>query len=126
MPDDFPAELAQFIDQHIKSLAELETLLLLRQHADQTWTPADVAKALYSTPEMCARQLGGLSRQGFFQGSTGERFRYGPASADLDRLLGDLADIYQQRRVAVITLIYSKPVNNVQTFADAFRLRKED
>jgi hypothetical protein len=42
-----------------------------------------------------------------------------------DQLIDQLADLYQQRRVAVITQIYSRPVKNVQTFADAFRLRKE-
>jgi hypothetical protein len=36
-----------------------------------------------------------------------------------------LAALYQERRVAVITQIYSKPVKKVQTFADAFRFRRE-
>jgi hypothetical protein len=44
----------------------------------------------------------------------------------LDDLLGELARHYQERRVAVITEIYSNPVKKVQTFADAFRLRRED
>ena len=53
------------------------------------------------------------------------RYRYQPISEDLDRTVGLLDTIYQERRVAVTTQIYSKPVSNVQTFADAFRLRRE-
>ena len=33
--------------------------------------------------------------------------------------------VYRERRVAVITQIYSRPVKKVQTFADSFRLRRE-
>ena len=128
MPDDFPAELQQFVEQHIESLAELEAVLLLREDPTRTWTPAQVAKVLYTMTEMCASQLADLARRGLLEHSTSPEagYRYRPASVELDRLVGDLAAIYQQRRVAVITLIYSKPVNKVQSFADAFRLRRED
>jgi hypothetical protein len=37
-----------------------------------------------------------------------------------------LADTYRERRVAVITVIASKPMENVRAFSDAFRLRKKD
>jgi hypothetical protein len=128
MPDDFSAELQQFVAQHIQSLLELETLLLLRQDPARTWTPAEVAKTLYTTAEMCSGQLGDLARRGFLElsGGSEESYRYRPVSSELGRLLDELAATYQQRRVAVITFIYSKPVNKVQTFADAFRLRRED
>jgi hypothetical protein len=35
-----------------------------------------------------------------------------------------LADTYRERRVAVVSLIASKPIDNVRAFSDAFRLRK--
>jgi hypothetical protein len=128
MSEEFPADLKQFITQHIESLAELEMLLLLRQDPQRWWEPAEVAKVLYTSEQVCASQLAALARRGFFEASPPPeaRYRYRPASADIDRLLAALAATYQERRVAVITLIYSKPVDKVQTFADAFRLRRED
>jgi hypothetical protein len=128
MPDDFPAELQQFVAQYIESLAELEILLLLRQNPARIWTPAEVAKILYTTAEMCASQLADLARRGLLEHSVSPEggYQYRPVSPEADRLVGELTTLYQQRRVAVITLIYSKPVNKVQTFADAFRLRRED
>jgi hypothetical protein len=127
-PLDFTSELKQFVAQHIESLLQLEMLLLLRQDPKRRWTADEVAKSLYATPEMCAGLLTGLARGGFLEsGSAPElRWHYQPANADLDRLLGELSAIYHERRVAVISLIFSKPVNKVQTFADAFRLRKEE
>jgi hypothetical protein len=127
MSDEFPIELRQFIAQHIESLAQLEALMLLRSDRQRHWGPAELAQRLYITPEMCQALLVDLNRRGFivFNHEPG-CYRYQSGDADADRLLGDLAEIYHQRRVAVITEIYSKPVHKVQTFADAFRLRREE
>jgi hypothetical protein len=69
-----------------------------------------------------------LERHGFVQRVAigADRFRYQPASEELDRMLAELGALYERRRVAVITQIYSNPVRKVQTFADAFRLRREE
>jgi hypothetical protein len=99
MANDFPAEIEQFIGQHIESLAQLEMLLLLRKESDRSWSCFDLARQLYIGPDS--------------------------GGAAVDQLIDQLSALYQQRRVAVITLIYSKPVKKVQTFADAFRLRRE-
>ena len=44
---------------------------------------------------------------------------------ELDQAVVRLAKDYAERRVTVITLIFSKPVDKLRTFADAFRLRKD-
>jgi hypothetical protein len=126
MTDDFPQELKQFIAQHVESLAQLEALLILRQDAQTPWKSADLCQRLYISPDMCEGILVDLIRRGFAERTAEGAVQYRPPSDDADRLLADLAAIYQERRVAVITEIYSKPVNKVQTFADAFRLRKEE
>ena len=127
MNDEFPAELRHFIAQQIESLAQLEALLRMREDRDRGWTSSELSQRLYITPEMCEALLADLERRGFVAGSAeASGYRYQPQSAEADRMLGELAMVYHQRRVAVITEIYSKPVTKVQTFADAFRLRRED
>jgi hypothetical protein len=128
MADKFSAEILQFIDQHIESLAQLEILLLLRKDVERQWDAEEIAKALYITPEMAGLLLADVGRRGFAKvvSPSQARYSYQSPDANADRLMGELASIYQDRRVAVISLIYSKPINKVQTFADAFRLRKED
>lgn len=127
MSGDFPPEIEQFIQQHVESLAQLEVLLLLRQDSHESWDGAAVSKVLLTSPEECAAQLAELTRRGILEAvpPSNDQYRYRPADAALDALIGKLAEIYRERRVSVITLIYSKPSNKVQTFADAFRLRKE-
>jgi predicted DNA-binding transcriptional regulator len=122
--EHFPAELRQFIAQHIESLAQLEALLLMRREPGRRWAPAELARTLYISDEMVRGMFAELERRGFVARDD-ESYFYA-ASGPLDDLLGELARHYQERRVAVITEIYSNPVKKVQTFADAFRLRRED
>ena len=128
MADDFPAELEQFIAQHIESLAQLEMLILMRQDRERNWDCAEMSRQLYITGDMCGGLVGDLERRGFVRRAPGSEnaYQYHPATPEIDRLMTALAAIYQERRVAVITQIYSRPMKKVQTFADAFRLRRED
>jgi hypothetical protein len=125
MPGEFPAEIEQFIQQNIESLAQLEALLMLRSQPQRLWSADEVAKALYTSVDVCAALLADLERRRLlrFETQPQPRYQYQPADEQLDQIVASLATIYQERRVAVITQIYSKPVSNVQTFADAFRLR---
>jgi hypothetical protein len=126
MSDGFPTELRAFIAQHIESLAQLEALLRLRQDRNCLWSAEALARDIYITPDMAAGILSDLERRGFIQlVPEPPAYRYSPSSDDFDRLLDQLGDLYQARRVAVITEIYSNPLKKVQTFADAFRLRKD-
>jgi hypothetical protein len=127
MANDFPAEIEQFIGQHIESLAQLEMLLLLRKESDRSWSCFDLARQLYIAPDVCTGITADLERRGFVlrDAADSNLVRYRSGGPGLDQLIDQLAALYQQRRVAVITLIYSKPVKKVQTFADAFRLRRE-
>jgi DNA-binding MarR family transcriptional regulator len=127
MATDFPAEIEQFIGQHIESLAELEMLLVIRREPERSWSCIELARQLYVTTEVCTGIVGDLERRGFVlrDAADAELIRYRSGGPETDRLIDRLAGLYQERRVAVITQIYSKPVKKVQTFADAFRFRRE-
>jgi hypothetical protein len=127
MVDGFTLELEQFLAQHIESLAQLETLFLMRQDPQRRWSCVELSRLLYITPDMCGGLVGDLVQRGFVRRVSDAEtcYQYQPANPESDRLLGDLAAIYHDRRVAVITQIYSRPQKKVQTFADAFRLRQE-
>jgi hypothetical protein len=122
-----PDDIRQFITENISSVAKLEVLLFLRARKDEEWAAAALARELYTTPDMTATQLMELHVKGVLAAiESGERaYRYQPRTPELERVINDLATLYQERRVTVISLIYSEPMDKVRTFADAFRLRKE-
>jgi hypothetical protein len=127
MTDTFPNDVRQFLADYINSVAELEVLMLLKGSAERLWSAEEVSKSLYTSGEMVGAQLADLCSRGLLrgEGDAPPRYRYAPQSKELETLVSRLDEIYQQRRVSVITLIYSKPADKVRTFADAFRLRKE-
>jgi hypothetical protein len=119
--------LQRFIVENIASVAQLEVLLLLKQHPDRAWNAEDVARALYTGPTLIAAELADWAARGLLvaQSEQPGHYRYAPRSQELVETVNDLAEAYKERRVAVITSIYSKPVDKIRTFADAFRIRKE-
>lgn len=128
MPDDIPSELGRLIDDHVESLVQLETLLLLRRECDRVWTAEEVAKALYISRDMCDARLSDLERSGFLARTipAESKYQYHPRDERLAQSADKLAELYQARRVAVIARIYSKSADKVRTFADAFRIRREE
>ena len=121
--NDFPGDVRQFIADHIHSLAQLEVLLLLHGAPEREWQPSEVGTALYTPPEMAGAQLQDLCTRGLI-GCVNDRYRY-LNTHKFDEVIGKVAELYKERRVTMITLIYSKPVDKVRTFADAFRFRKD-
>lgn len=111
------------IAAEIHSVLELESLLLLYSHPERQWIPEEAARELGINLDWARRELERLASRGFALTEAG-RYRYA-ALGPLHLAVAGLAEAYAQRRVTVIELIYSKPADPVQSFADAFRLRKE-
>jgi hypothetical protein len=126
--DDFPPGVRQFIEYHIESVPQLEALLLLRREPQRQWDVGEIAKALYVPPDVASSLLADFVRRGFaiLAPSAAPGYSYRTRDDETDRVIDELASVYRERRVAVISLIYSKPLHKVQTFADAFRFGKEN
>lgn len=120
-----PEDVRRFLLQCIDSVEQLEVLLLLHRTPDQVWSPEAVAQALYSNTASIARRLAGLDVSGLVASDESRSYRYQPSTAALEDTVTLLAETYRERRVAVITVIASKPMENVRAFSDAFRLRKK-
>jgi hypothetical protein len=118
----------EFIIEHIDSVEQVEILLLLRQKTGRTWTAESMARELRIAVSSAATRLADLKKLGLVllvEGTPGE-YRYAPRTPALDETVRGLSEAYSERRVTVINLIFSKPIDKIRTFADAFRLRRED
>jgi hypothetical protein len=107
-------------------VARLEVLLLTRSQPTKEWTAEELGAKLYTSVESIAGHLAFLTANGILAASDppATAYRYHPAKPETDELLGRLADLYRERRVSIVTLIYSRPDSDVRTFSDAFRFRK--
>jgi hypothetical protein len=120
-----PTQVRHFIAAEIESVGQLEVLLLLRGASDKTWTGEEVARALVMRPASATSWLDQIAGSGLITANAGG-YRYAPPSADAERTIDLLAESYAKYRVAVISLIFSKPSEGVTRFPEAFRIRRRD
>jgi hypothetical protein len=131
--DGLPQLVKQLIAERIDSVVQLEVLLLLVRHASQAWTAKAVSDTLRIDVNWAAGELVTLRTRGLASvvvapagggnEPAGPAYQYAPAAPELDASVQALARAYADRRVAVVSFIFSKPIDKIQTFADAFRIR---
>lgn len=126
--EEVPLDVRHFISAHITSVAQLETLLLLKTNPTQVWSPEAIARELRIDKRAASDQLAHLERNGVAVRTSeqGDAYRYNPATPELDAAVVALAQSYLVRRVTIIGLIFSGPSSSLRAFSDAFRIRRED
>ena len=120
-----PPEVQRFIAENIDAAEQLDILLLLYRHSDRTFTALEVSQAVFTVASAATLRLEGLVARGLLasNGTADPEYRYQPASEELARRADQLAAVYQANRVGVIQLLFARPPDPLQTFADAFRLK---
>jgi predicted ArsR family transcriptional regulator len=125
-----PPDARTLIASSIDSVVQLELLLLLQDSPQRQWSAADVARELRIDPAWAQDQLAQLCSRGLLsceeETQSDQHYRFQPRSAELERAVVGLAQAYADRRVSVISLIYSKPADALRSFSDAFKFRKDD
>jgi hypothetical protein len=111
--------------EHVDSVLQLEMLLLLHAQPQREWTAPQIVNELRLDATWTEEQLRNLCTRGILTCTEQpvRTYRYGPSDDALARGIDDLARAYADWRVAVIGLIYSKPMDKIRSFADAFRIR---
>jgi hypothetical protein len=118
----------QFLKEHIRSLEQLEILLLLQKDAQREWSPAEVYRVVRSSERSVTETLETLGRQGLLRKTelpAESKFQFSPSTDLLRTTIGNLADLYSERRVRIVEAIYSERISPMDEFAKAFRLRKD-
>jgi len=121
---DIPKTVRQLILRHIDSVQQVEILALLGREHGRAWTPAEISRTLHISPAACeewlarfaAANLADQNDDGYTHAKSGPHVR----AAD------ELVDFYGRRRLTVIESIYNKPNSAIQSFSDAFRVRRDD
>lgn len=125
--ESIPENIRRFIVEHINSVESLEILLLLFARPAEELTPEAVSRKLCTSLESAAGQLRELQRARLLVSISTEppKYRFNLESPEAP-LVPQLEKVYRERRVSVISFIYSKPSDPLRAFSDAFRLRKDE
>lgn len=115
----------QLIEQHLGAIDEIEVLLCVLSRAGEQMSVEDVSKALHKTRAVVEPHLRDLAARGFLAHDLArDTFSYVLQGSELADSIEQLRQMYEERPVALIRALYDRPAKAVQSFADAFRIRK--
>jgi hypothetical protein len=125
---DITPEIQRLVAEHIDSADQLDILLLLHASPERSWTAREVSAAVFTVPTAATMRLEQLVKAGFLTSSGGADpgYTFRPAKPRLRDQVDTLAAVYRANRVAVIQLVFQKPTDPLESFSNAFRLRRED
>jgi len=118
---DIPAEVKRLIQDALSSMDHVE--VLFRLHRDQVATPEHIAADAHIDAAIVMRVLRDLADAGIVVETDGQ-YRVTDAARDRSAVEA-LVEMYNTRPVTLIRAVYAR-VSPVKTFADAFRIRRND
>lgn len=127
--EPFPEEIARFLYDHVESIDQLEILRVLGEDRTREWDSVALAGEVQAAPQVVRTHLAAMHARGLLVTSTRESTlfcRYGVTTPDLDSKVGRLLQMYKERPVTMIKMVYDRAKDPLRAFADAFRIRKED
>lgn len=113
-----------FLAQHIQSVEQLEIFLALGTEPERFLSAREIFQRIQSSEKSISTCLEHFSQTGLAVADDHGGYRLADQS-DLLELVAELKQAYRERRVTVIEMIYKGPSDQIQSFADAFRIRKD-
>jgi hypothetical protein len=125
----FSDEFCRFIQTWLPSVDAAELLLLLARERDKWWDAPALAAALRPSTTIAdadaARYLEQFQAAGLVAAGPDKRVQFRPGSEELRAQVDMLAQAYKERPVTLIRMIYALRDSKIQSFADAFKLRRK-
>lgn len=117
-------DVREFVRREIKSVFQLEVLLLLHRTPERAWTAIEISHELAIESEIAETQVLRLEEMGLIQmrQTSPVSYVYGPKDQADDTIVEKLATAYAKQRVGIFSLILSGSNNRIRRFAEAFRL----
>jgi DNA-binding IclR family transcriptional regulator len=120
-----PQHVDRFLRGSLRSVWELELLLLLRAQRSRSWTADELVHDLRASMAIVGTALGTLQRLRLIERAADESYRYAPVTPELDQLVSDTAAAFASSPSSVTEAILSAPSSSIRIFADAFKIKKD-
>lgn len=127
--EPFPEDVRKFLESHIASVEQLEILRVLGEAPDREWSDEEIRGQVQVSEESVKAHLQSLQERGLLRSRRAEAriyCQYGAQSAKLAEQVRRLLELYRQRPVTMIRMVYERPSMSLREFSDAFRLRKKE
>lgn len=115
----------RFVRGTIKSVWALELLLLMKRRSETIWTVEALTAELRGSVGLVNDLVAAFEHAGLIERASGNAVRYRPQRPEFHDLVCELERVHAERPLTLIKEIVSQPNDKIQSFAEAFRLKKE-
>jgi hypothetical protein len=124
---ELPAQLIRFLRSTVPTYEAAVMLIVISREPARHWSAEDIVAQVpaIATPEAARQYVDHFAAAGVLRKLEDGTFQYQPASGDVEGAVSALTSAYAQRPVTLIRVIYSIATDKIQSFADAFRLKKD-
>jgi hypothetical protein len=124
----FSDDFCRFLRTAVPTVDAAEVLLLLQREPQRWWAAQEAAAALAPGVSISeadvARLFSIFQAGGLIAVGPDKRVQFRPGFAALEAHVRTLEQAYRERPVTLIRVIYALRDTSIQSFADAFKLRK--
>lgn len=127
--EPLPQDVRDLLARHLATMEHVEVLLALAGDEARSWSAVEIAAGTHTSAESVTARLEELVVAGFAvraPSAGGDSYRYSPRTAPVRNAVSSLEEMYRTKPVTLIKAIYERPASAVQSFADAFRIRKDE
>jgi hypothetical protein len=117
-------DLLAFVQASFRSVWSLELLLVLFRSDGRCWTRAELLTELRSSEAVVSESIESLVAAGLVVIESDGSVCYRPVGEEERALIVELEDVYRRKPSAVRRAIVQTRSDKLQTFADAFKVRK--
>lgn len=123
-----PDETQRFLRRCVRSVEELDILLVLFREPARWWTPMEMADALYASVTSVERSLQRLDASTVTdcRRAPNLAYRFTAREPSMRESMSMLVKLHSERHAAIRAAIAMEPMDDVQSFANAFRFRSKE
>jgi hypothetical protein len=112
----------------LESVQDLQLLLTMIDDPERWWDARSIADHTRNSTTSTRQGLDRLAARNLLDIRVTEevRFRYGPGTPELVTAGAALSDAYRKNPLAIAGLVGARGPRSLRTFADAFRIRRDD
>jgi hypothetical protein len=122
---DISGDVRQFLAKYIRSIEQLEILLLVRATPEQKWTVRELYQRVLTNETSILQSLEKLREHGLVQKSGESMYQFAP-SPDTRSVLEKLAGLYKEKPTRILQALYGSTQSEIEAFAQAFKIRRPE